>query len=215
MLYARFARGLYQKVLQREPSPEELNHTAGLARGEGGTHQAVQDLECSIEARTHLAQALYNSLLGEPPGPAWMEQALATLRSQSEEELLARTLAGPAFLQVARARLPAKLLSGDEGEQYIRALTLALLARPAGAGEVQVRQIVLMYQGKEEVARQVLAGGEYRTALVRSFYADLLGRLPATQEVAACVGTGWGRYHLRLAVESSPEFFYLTGREVL
>jgi uncharacterized protein YkwD len=199
-----FVRQLYRVALGRDAGPEEV----ALWRGAVQVHGAPAVAEAvarSHEARTRLVRAWYVTHLGRVPlggeEQGWVQGLLA---GAEEERVRAGILGSDEFYRRV----------GGRNEALVQTLFGVLLGRAASPAEVVAyRDHVVPAAGRAGAALIVLLSQEHRTAEVRQFYSDLLGRTrePAPEEVHGWAGSELDVMRIRLGFLASAEFLDRAG----
>jgi hypothetical protein len=202
----RFIQNLYLDELGRAGSVAELNGWVAILKGTpNGQAVVAQDIEDSPEGRDHLVQGWYRTFLGRTANGGEERGHVANLLAgASEESVLAEILGSPEFF----ARAQTLVSSGTPQERFVQALYTLLLNRPADANEVGNHVAALSGgQSQAQVAENFLLGQEFRTDLVVLYYSTLLHRTASAAEINGYVASAMSSDAIRLAFESSPEFF--------
>jgi hypothetical protein len=205
----RVIQALYLDDLGRAGSVVELNAYLPLLNGPNGQLAVARAIEGSAEGRDNLVKGWYQTFLGRAAsGGEEQPHVNALLAGQSEEQVLSGILGGQEFFNRAQTLIN----SGSPQERFVQALYQLLLGRAADATGLSVFLSLLQSGGSRAgVALAILQSQEFRTDLVVEYYSTLLHRSPTAQEamsnVPAFVSSGLDALSLRLAFESSPEFF--------
>jgi type VI secretion system secreted protein VgrG len=192
-----FIGTLYEGLLGRDASDQEVALWQGVLNGPTGRAGVVQGIELSPEARRHLVDNWYGQFLGRSAaGGEELGWVNALLAGQSEASVQVAILASGEFAQK----------SGLTNQQFLRTLYSGLLNRLPTDAEVQGWANAISSAGRQAVAEAFLNSQEFRTDAVGGFYNVLLGRQPARSEVQAWVATNLDVAHIRLAFLQSDEF---------
>jgi uncharacterized protein YkwD len=194
-----YVRNLYQTILGRPGTEGEVALWAPVLQGSAGTAGVASAIEQSAEARTRLVNSWYTVYLGRRAQngeeQVWVN---ALLKGAKEEDIQAAILGSDEFFAHA----------GWNNESYINALYAALLNRAGTMPEVNGWLATLPAVGRTQVASRFVHSTEYLSGMVASYYSSLLHRsqAPASQEIAAWVGTGLDCLAMRIRFETSNEF---------
>jgi hypothetical protein len=201
----RFVQVLYLNALGRVGSAAELNAWVNFLNSPGGSTLAVAtDIEGSAEARDHLVKTWYRTFLGRSAvGGEELGFVNALLQGQSEEQVLGILLGSPEFYQHAQTLVS----SGTTDQRFVEALYLLLLNRTASGAEVGAWTSALPGLGRNGAAVAFESSPEFRTDLVEADYNVFLHRPADPASLSGWVNSSLDDFHLRLAFESSPEFF--------
>jgi uncharacterized protein YkwD len=200
-----FVRKLYVSALGRTAGDNEVAfwRPQVQAYGQGAVANAI---ERSHEAHTRVVKGWYATYLGRPASNGEEQSWVAALdRGVTQEQVLDAIVGSPEYLNRA-----GQLFAGDTGEvRFVQGVFQQFLNRTAGAAEVANFVQVIATAGRAAVAQIVQGAPEYRAAVVRSFYADLLHRStdPTPGEVAGWVNSGFDLATIRCAFESSQEYY--------
>jgi hypothetical protein len=196
---------LYASLLGRSATAGEVAAWDSVLQGPGGADAAVQGVEHSPEARTHLVTSWYQTYLGRSPANGeehgWV---IPLLQGASEEAVLAGILGSDEFLHRAGALVP----FGTADERFVQALYGRFLQRTGNPSEVNGWFSTMAREGRAGVALGILRSPEYRTDSVQAYYAELLHRatLPLTAEAALWIDSGWDLTTIRTDFLESAEF---------
>jgi hypothetical protein len=116
--------------------------------------------------------------------------------------VLSGILGSPEFYDHAQTLVS----SGTPDERFVQALYLTLLDRTASPAEL-AGQVAGLGAGRSQVALSVLLSPEFRTDVVEEYYGVLLHRVASPGEVSGWVDSGLSLLDIRVAFESTPEFF--------
>jgi CSLREA domain-containing protein len=158
----------------------------------------------SQEARTHLVRAWYQTYLARQPLKG-EEQSWVTLlqQEQTEEQVLSGILGSTEFFNRAQILIG----SGTPQERYVQALYQLLLNRRGSAGDVAGWVNALPQLGRQAVALRFLSSTELRAILFTLYYNTLLHRAPDQGGLSGWVQSILDATSVRLAIETSAEFF--------
>jgi hypothetical protein len=164
----------------------------------------VAGIEGSPGPRDRLVQGWYQTFLGRPANGV-EEQGFVSLllNGASEEQVLSILLGSQEFFDHAQALVA----SGTADERFVKALYQLLLGRPGSSDEVTGWIAVLPQMGRQGVALSFLSSPEYRSDIVGGYYRERLHRSFNQTEVDAWVFSNLDLFHIRVAIESSPEYF--------
>ena len=167
-----FIQALYQEMLGRKASDQEVAGWDKILNGSARRIGVVQGIEQSPEARDYLVKSWYKQFLGrQAKGGEEMGLVNLLLKGKSESDVLSRLLASNAFAQ----------RTGISDQQFVKALYIDLLNRTASAVEVHGWVNVISTVGRQTMAKDLLNSQAYRTAAVTGFYHELLGRQPDSE----------------------------------
>jgi hypothetical protein len=201
----RFVQALYLDALGRAGTVDELNLWLGLLDGPNGRNVVALAIENSPEGRTNLVQGWYHTYLGRSAVNGEEQGHVhALLAGASEEVVLSGILGSPEFF----ARAEALITTGTAQERFVQALYRVLFNRTASASEVAGHVAELNAGASQaQVAQLFLTSPEARTLLTGSYYSLLLHRTASTAEINGWVNSPLNAFQIRVAFESSPEFF--------
>jgi hypothetical protein len=201
----RFVQALYLDELGRPASSKAaLDLWLPYLRAPGGQQAVARGIKGTFEARDRLVKTWNQTYLGGAANGkeelGWVAQLGA---GYSEEQVLSQILGSPEFYSRAQT-----LGFGDTPQgNYIRALYQVLLDRKAGNWEVAVWVTVLSRADRTTVALSLLRGTEFRTAQFEGYYNALLRRPSAPYGLNGCLSSNLDIGTVRIAFESSPEFY--------
>jgi uncharacterized protein YkwD len=202
-----YVQKLYQTVLGRAGSQPEVSAWAVLVPGPGGPAGVAAAIENSPEAHARHVSSWYVSYLGRTPGPAEVQGWVnALLNGATEEQVEAAILGSDEFYLRSTGTLAT---SSRSNQQYVQRLYAVLLGRSASAVELAAWAAALPTEGRMGTAFIFLTCPEYRVNLITSYYMTILDRqtMPAPGEIGGWVYSGLPEMSLRIALESSPEYF--------
>jgi hypothetical protein len=201
----RFVQVLYLNALGRAGSMPELNIWVNVLNSPGGTTMGVAaGIEGSPEGRDHLVKTWYRTFLGRSAAGG-EEQVWVNLLLQGigEEQVLAAILASPEYYQHAQTLGT----SGTADQQFVQSLYHLLLNRTGTDAEVGSWVSALPTLGRGGVAVGILMSSEFHKDLIEAYYNVLVHRPSETAGFNHWLNSGLDDYHLRLAFDSSAEFF--------
>jgi hypothetical protein len=205
----RFVQALYLDELGRAGSKFELDLWAPLLNAPGLNPQQARGLVAggvahSLEARDHLVRGWYVAFLGrQPVGGEEAGAVNLLLTGHSEEQVLSGILASPEFYARAQTLIP----SGTADERYVQALYQLLLNRAGDAAGVAAGVAALPAAGRQGLALALLKSQEFRTDQFEGYYNAWLHRPDDPAGLINAVFVNLDVSGVRLAFESSPEFF--------
>lgn len=199
-------RKLYLAELGRPASEAEVAAWRPLMARAEGPAWVANLIGRSREARTRLVQNWYQTYLGRP-AVAGEEQGWVALliAGATEEDVLSGIVGSQEYLN----RVAAPQTAVDPNVGFLQAMFWTFLKRAASDLEINLFLThVLPGRSRAEVARLIFSSLEYRAAVVRSFYTDLLNRPtpPRGDEVNAWVASGLDLTSIRCGFRGSREF---------
>ncbi len=204
----KFVQELYEDVLGRAGdvnNPADagswVNH---LASGTLSRAQVAAQIEGSTEARLRLVASWYGTYLGRSPQGNETAGWVSLLQQGfTEEQVASGILGSDEFFDRAQTLFG----SDTANERFVTALYHFLLNRSPSAGEIEVWVNALPQIGRAGVAEGFLTSAEYRTGLFTGYYRTFLHRLPDADGLSAHVNNDLAELGVRLAFESSDEFY--------
>jgi uncharacterized repeat protein (TIGR01451 family) len=201
----RFVQALYLTDLGRAGSVAELDGWLATLNGPGGARAVVNAIEGSLEARMHTVQGWYSTFLGRQAQTSELTFWANMLAGQTLEQTLSLFLGAPGGEFFNRAQ---NLIStGTANQRYVQALYQLLLGRTASAAEIAGWVNALPALGLRGVALSILQGSEYRALVIGGYYSTLLHRPADPAGLNGWVGSNLSLTSIRIAIESSSEFF--------
>jgi hypothetical protein len=204
----RFVQALYLDELGRAGSKTELDNWVNAALNTpGGSQKAVvAGIAGSREAEDHLVRSWYIAYLGRQANGVEEQGWVNLLHSgQSEEQVLSLVL-GDTTNNEFYKRAQTLGLSRTADQNYVQALYQVLLDRPASSTDLANAVTGLKSMARQGLALALLDSPEFRTDQFDGYYSALLHR-PADAGLAAWLASSLDVHAVRVAFESSSEFF--------
>jgi virginiamycin B lyase len=200
-----YVQNIYMAVLGRPASDTEQSQKEQSLVANGLAAGVALPTELSPESAGRIVTDWYRTFLGRTPQNGEEAPYVANLlQGGTEEDTLAVILSSDEYYFVAAPRLLNEIPSDAT---FVRALYRQLLNRDANPDELQLFPPPV---DRVRVPLGFLRSPEYRTRVVGSFYPNLLDRPAFTdQEVAGWVNSPLDLRSIRLAFETSQEFFDL------
>jgi CSLREA domain-containing protein len=166
--------------------------------------EVAADIVHALEARTHLVGGWYQTYLGRSAQHGeelgWVG---LLLQGQREELVLSDILGTQEFCNHAQTLIG----SGAPQERFVQTLYQLLLKRTGGSSEVSGWLNALGQLGQQGVAFAFLTSSEFRFDQITAYYNVLLHRVPDVGGLDYWISSGLDIDTVRIAIESSPEFF--------
>jgi streptogramin lyase len=202
-----FIQALYQNALGRLASPAELDSWVSVIVT-SGIAPVVNGIEHSSEAYAHVLRNWYIRFLGRstPPTDGEIQGYVSLFQAgASDEQVLAQILSSDEFFNQANSLVN----TGTPNERFVTALYLLLLNRSPSSSEIQSSMAQLPGLGRQGLAATFLSSAEFRSNIIRGYYATLLHRSapPAQSEVNSWVFSNLDLKRIRIGFEFSVEFF--------
>jgi hypothetical protein len=203
-----YVAALYQQVLGRAPTAQELAPTLALLGTPNGRAKVAFAMELSTEARVRRVTGWYQTYLGRAPttqDPLFV-QAGTLGTTGTEESVTAAILASPEYF----LRTPAiTSLPGSESPgMFVQAVHLQLLGRVPSAPELAFfTPIAKNGAGRGAVATTVLASAEARGLVASALFVELLGRAATAAELQEILLSPLTAKELRIQLAASAEYY--------
>jgi streptogramin lyase len=204
----RAVQSLYIDALGRAGSVAELDGwVSQLPAGATSlTPAVVSAIEGSFEARDRVVKGWYVTYLGRQAQGGEEQGFVNALQAGlTEEQVLSQVLGGTEFFNHAQ-----NLIGGsDPNSNYVQALYQLLLGRTGSPAEVGAWANALQNNAvtRQQVASIFLGGTESRGIVVAGYYSRLLHRAASPMEISGWVNSGLDEFSIRVAIETTPEFF--------
>jgi hypothetical protein len=200
--YTAYIGRLYQTILGRTGSAAEVAGWVGAMQGTTSPAGVASAFEHSAEARARLVATWYATYLGRVPAMGEVQAWVAAMMSGLSEEQAQADILGSNEFAI-------RTNSQGSGEKYIESLFTLLLGRSPTPSELQSVLAILSTEDRTTLALGFLSSAEYRADTISQYYVGLLHRmsLPSVQEIGGWVASGLGLTDIRVALESSMEFF--------
>jgi hypothetical protein len=202
-----FVQALFYDTLGRAGTRREIARMVRQMHHHSGVQAIRREIVAALEARPealrHLVAGWFLRYLGRAATRKELRQFAVMLPSASEEDVLSRLLAMPAFVRQAPR--------GRWG--FVELLNDRVLGQAATAAELRQGARLLHAKGRQGVARWLLGSLAYRAETVVAYYRGLLRQPggtnfgPNPEQLAAYLARHLDQRKLRLAFESDLIFF--------
>jgi subtilisin-like proprotein convertase family protein len=203
----KFIRQLYFNALARPGSMPEWDLWIPVLAQPNGRFLVANAIERSFEGRDRLVKSWYLTYLGRPAnGTEERGWAQLMVGGTSEEDVLAAILSSDEYFNRA-----ATIVGQPPSDAtFVAALYQQILGRSAAPNEISYWTSIVASQGRVSVAAGFVRSIEYRSTIIRGYYANLLRRstAPSDQEVAGWAFSGLDFTTIRVGFEASPEFYF-------
>ncbi len=206
----RFVQSVYQDELGRAGDKTEPDGwAAALAAGSESQAQIAAAVSHSFEGSDHVVKGWYLAFLGRAAVNGeelgWVDLLRQQRIGQTDEAVLSQILSGAEFYAHAQTLVS----TGTADERYVQALYRLLLNRSSAADETAGWVATLQQQGRQGAALGILHSTECRTDEVEACYDALLERPSDPPGLNTWVFSNLDMRSIRIAFESTSEFFVL------